>query len=158
MLTAEPQCQAEPGVHPVVAVVDDDASFLRSVGRLVRSAGYRVALFGSAREFLASLPTVSPQCAVLDVHMPEMTGLELQDRLTTQGSRLPIVFVTAYDTPQAREHAQRSGSFGLFLKPFAQETFLQAIREAIGSQPKDADLDDPQDSGGDAGVGRGDFP
>ena len=65
-----------------------------------------------------------------------MTGLELQDRLATQSPRLPILFVTAYDTSQAREHARRSGSFGLFLKPFVQDAFLRAIREAIGSQPK----------------------
>ncbi len=122
-------------VPPLIAVVDDDVSFLRSVARLLRSAGYRVETFSSAREFLETLPSGSPQCLVLDVHMPGMTGLELQDWLTTQGYSLPIIFVTAYDTPQTREHAQRSGSFGLLLKPFDKAAILEAIARAIGSPP-----------------------
>jgi FixJ family two-component response regulator len=121
----------------LIAVVDDDVSFLRSVGRLLRSAGYTVETFDSAREFLASLDSSSPQCLVLDVHMPGMTGLELQDWLAAQGCRLPIIFVTAYDTPQTQAHAHRAGSFGLLLKPFHKTALLNAIGEAVGASPRD---------------------
>jgi FixJ family two-component response regulator len=123
-----PSGSSEP---PLVAVVDDDASFLRSVGRLLRASGYGVETFGSAREFLASLGAKTPRCLVLDVQMPEMTGLELQDHLAAQGSCLPIIFLTAYDSPQTRAHAHRGGSFGLLLKPFDKDALLRAIGEAV---------------------------
>jgi FixJ family two-component response regulator len=69
-----------------------------------------------------------------DVHMPGMTGLELQEHLAAQGCCVPIIFVTAYDTPQTREHAGKAGSFGLLLKPFRHEELLGAIRAAVGSR------------------------
>ncbi len=122
---------AGPLVRTAIAVVDDDASFLRSVGRLLRSAGYGVEMFGSAREFLATLPSGQPQCLVLDVHMPEMTGLQLQENLAAQGCQVPIIFMTAYDTPQTREHASRPGSMGLLLKPFDKQSLLDAIQAAL---------------------------
>jgi FixJ family two-component response regulator len=98
---------------------------------VLRLAGYAVETFGSAGEFLATLPASQPQCLVLDVHMPEMSGLELQDRLATQESCVPIVFMTAHDTPQTRERIHRAGSFGLLLKPFASEALLRAVRDAL---------------------------
>jgi len=116
---------------PLIAVVDDDASFLRSVGRLLRSAGYPVETFGSARQLLSSLSAALPRCLLLDVHMPEMSGFQLQERLAAQGHCLPVIFMTAYDTPQTREHARKAGSLGLLLKPFGQEALLQAIRSAV---------------------------
>ncbi len=119
---------------PRVAVVDVDAAVLRSVGRLLRSAGYAVETFSSARQFLSTLPTSPPQCLVLDVHMPEMTGLQLLESLGTQGYCVPVIFVTAYDTPQTRERAGHAGAFGLLLKPFDKQALLGAIEEAVGSQ------------------------
>jgi FixJ family two-component response regulator len=127
----EHETDATPVPH--IAVVDDDVSFLRSMGRLLRSAGYEVETFGSARQFLSTVTSSLPQCLVLDVHMPEMTGLQLQDTLEAQGYCVPIILVTAYDTPQTREHARRAGSFGLLLKPFGKEDLLQAIQMAITS-------------------------
>lgn len=131
MSAQTPQTQPGASDPPLVAVVDDDASCLRSVGRLLRASGYRVELFGSAPEFLASLGATTPQCLVLDVQMPEMPGLQLHDRLVAQGSSVPIVFVTACDTPQTRAHAHRPGIFGLLLKPFDKEALLSAVREAV---------------------------
>jgi FixJ family two-component response regulator len=116
---------------PLIAVVDDDRSVVKSLARMLRLAGYDVETFGSAGEFLASLPASPPQCLVLDVHMPEMSGLELQDRLAAQESCLPLIFMTAYDTPQTRASIHRAGSFGLLLKPFANAALLSAIREAL---------------------------
>ena len=111
-MTRSPESQGlgQSRANPLIVVVDDDVSFLRSVGRLLRSAGYAVATFGSGREFLAALPALSPRCLVLDVHMPGMTGLELYERLAAQGASVPVVFVTAYDTPQNRERARQAGS------------------------------------------------
>lgn len=121
---------------PLVAVVDDDASFLRSVGRLLRSMGYAVKTFGSARQFLGSLPRDTPRCLILDVHMPEMTGLQLCDQLTVLGYCLPVIFLTAYDTPQTREYAQRLGSHGMLLKPFDMRQLLDALTEALNNQKR----------------------
>lgn len=119
---------------PLIAVVDDDQSVVKSLARMLRVAGYAVETFGSAGEFLASLPTALPQCLVLDVHMPEISGLELQDRLAAQESCVPVIFMTAYDTPQTRERIHHVGGFGLLLKPFANEALLCAIREAMSCQ------------------------
>jgi len=132
------QLEAKATTRGLIAVVDDDVSFLQSVGRLLRTAGYEVKLFGSGGQFLASLPAFRPQCLVLDVHMPEMTGLELQDQLTAQGSSLPLIFVTAYETPVTREHALRAGSFGLLLKPFDQQALLQAVQKALSCRTGDS--------------------
>jgi FixJ family two-component response regulator len=122
----------------LIAVVDDDSSFLRAVSRLLCSAGYNVAKFSSASDFLSALPTLSPHCLVLDIHMPEMTGLQLQEKITAEGFCAPVIFVTAYDTPQTRERAQKAGSFGLLLKPFDKELLLRAISVATGTPPSAA--------------------
>ncbi len=88
----------------------------------------------SAREFLASLPGCSPQCVVLDIHMPEMTGLELQARLAAQGWCVPVILMTAYDTPQTRQRARQAGGFGLLLKPFDKQALLNAVAAAVSCQ------------------------
>jgi FixJ family two-component response regulator len=128
--------QGNPDGQPLIAVVDDDASFLRSLGRLLRSVGYAVATFSSGREFLSSLADYPPQCLVADMQMPAMSGLELQERLGAQGSCVPVIFITAYDTPQMWEQARRAGCFGLLLKPFDNAELLGAIREATGWEAK----------------------
>ena len=125
------ECQLNGIVMPSIVVVDDDASFLRSVGRLLGSAGYPVATFSAARELLAALPGVPPRCLVLDVHMPEMTGLELQEQLTASGLHCPVVFMTAYDTPQIRERARQAGGMGLLIKPFDKQELLDAIAKSL---------------------------
>jgi FixJ family two-component response regulator len=127
------QNQSSEAAKPLLAVVDDDESFLRSVSRLLRSVGYTVTTFGSARAFLASLPESSPQCLVLDIHMPEMTGFELQDRIVAQGFRVPVIFVTACDTPETRARAHHVGSFGLLVKPFDKQSLFDAIGVAVSS-------------------------
>lgn len=141
-----PECEITPpeasAAPPFIAVVDDDTPFLRSVGRLLRFAGYAVETFSSARQFLASLATKVPRCLVLDVHMPEMTGLQLQEVLATRGCCVPVVLMTAYDTPQIREQARKVGSFGLLLKPFDQEALLRAVRVAIGCEPMASNHED----------------
>ncbi len=115
---------------PRVAVVDDDESFVRSLGRLLRSAGFPVQTFCSGGDFLAALPENAPECIVLDVHMPEMNGLELHDKLLAQGVTLPVVFMTAQETPRIRQHVRLAGS-ELLLKPFDKQTLMHAIAKAV---------------------------
>ncbi len=116
---------------PLIAVVDDDVSFRRSLDRVLRCAGYAVATFGTARELLAVLPGIAARCLVLDVRLPDMTGLELQARLAAQGQCIPTVFVTAQDTPQTRGRTQQAHTLGLLLKPFDQDDLLALIDEGL---------------------------
>jgi FixJ family two-component response regulator len=111
---------------PVIAVVDDDASVRRSLVRVVESAGYAAESFASAREFLDWLPRGRAACLVLDVHMSEMSGFDLQDRLS-----VPIIFITAHDDLQTREGIAKSGAAGHLRKPFDRQTVLDAIERAI---------------------------
>jgi len=122
---------------PLIVVVDDDRSVVKSLARVLRSAGYEVGTFGSAQEFLGSLAISLPQCLVLDVHMPEMNGFELQSRLRELGHRVPVVFITAHDTPQTRTAASQSGNTVLLFKPFGKAALLHAIREAAGAPAPD---------------------
>lgn len=111
-------------------MVDDDVSFVRSVGRLLRSAGYPVETFASGDDFLAALPAAAPECLVVDVHMPQMDGLELHDKLLAQGIAFPIVFMTAQETPQILHHVQEAHS-ELLLKPFDRQALVHAIARAV---------------------------
>ena len=111
---------------PVIAIVDDDPSVRRSPHRLVRAAGYPVETFASGREFLEWLPRGRAACLVLDVHMNELSGFDLQDRLT-----VPIIFITAHDDPTTRARIEKSGAAGHLRKPFDEQAVLEAIRRAV---------------------------
>jgi FixJ family two-component response regulator len=115
---------------PVIAIVDDDESVRRSLRRLVQSAGYVVETFASAGDFLAWLPRGQAACLVLDVHMNEMTGLELQQRLA-----VPVVFITAQDDAVTRARIEKSGAIGHLRKPFDEAAVLDVIRRAVGVEP-----------------------
>lgn len=112
---------------PIIAIVDDDASVRRSLLRVVESAGYRAETFASAREFLAWLPDGRAACLVLDVHMDEVSGFDLYDRLT-----VPIVFVTGHDDPLTVSRIESSGASGYLRKPFERAAVLDTIRRAVG--------------------------
>jgi len=116
-----------------IAVVDDDPSFLRSMVRLLRVEGYNARCFASPGEFLNSLSSARPRCVVIDVHMPELSGVELQAHFVSQGTCLPTILVTAHDTPQTREQVRRLGVARLLLKPFDGEVLLEAIRNLTAS-------------------------
>ena len=112
---------------PVVAIVDDDDSVRRSLLRVVQSAGYVAETFPSARAFLDWLPEGRAACLVLDVHMDEMSGFDLQDRLA-----VPIIFITAHDDAETMERIEKSGASGHLRKPFGEKSILEAIRRAVG--------------------------
>lgn len=124
---------------PVIAIVDDDDSVRRSLSRVVRSAGYAAETFASARAFLDWLPQGRAACLLLDVHMSEMSGFDLQDRLA-----VPIVFITAHDDVKTRERIARSGAVGHLPKPCDEPTVLDAIHRALqASKPSLATQDAP---------------
>ena len=112
---------------PLIAIVDDDASVRRSLHRLVRSAGYAVETFASAREFLEWLPRRHAACLVLDVHMNEMSGFELQERLA-----VPVLFMTSHEDAATRVRIEKSGAAGHLWKPFDEHAVPSAIRRAVG--------------------------
>ncbi|MCX6885802.1 MAG: response regulator [Verrucomicrobiota bacterium] len=113
-----------------VALVDDDRSVVKSLARMLRSLGYEVGAFDSAKEFLNSVEALTPDCLILDVHMPEMGGIELHTRLRAMGIRIPIVFMTAQDSSHIRAVAEQSGNLGLLLKPFEIPALLAVLDRA----------------------------
>jgi FixJ family two-component response regulator len=116
---------------PVVFIVDDDAGVRKSLARLLGSAGYAVEAFASAREFLAREPHAGPCCLLLDVRMPGLTGLDLQETLVAAGRRMSIVFVTGHvDVPMSVK-AMKGGAIDLLTKPFDDKDLLGAIERAM---------------------------
>jgi FixJ family two-component response regulator len=115
---------------PTVASVDDDASVRRSLYRLVRSAGYAVETFASAREYLEWLPHGHAVCVVLDIHMEEMNGFELPAHRS-----MPIIFITSDDDAVTRTRIEKSGAAAHLSKPFDDHAILDAIQRAAGLGP-----------------------
>jgi FixJ family two-component response regulator len=124
-------------VSPLVFVVDDDPSVRKSVTRLLESSGYAVEAFASAREFLAREPHPGPCCLVLDVRMPGLTGLELQERLVAGGRQMSIVFVTGHvDVPQSVK-AMKVGAVDLLTKPVDAKDLLAAVQRCVAKSTQD---------------------
>ncbi len=116
---------------PCIAVVDDEASVCTALGRLLRLADYEVAAFGSGEEFLASLAARRPACVILDVHMPGLSGFDVQSRLRTAHIEIPIVFITASDDLTLAQTALAAGGVRLLRKPFSSDDLLEAIGVAL---------------------------
>jgi FixJ family two-component response regulator len=117
---------------PLLALVDDDADVRVALTRLVCSAGFAVETFASGKEFLRSLRDHAPDCLVLDLHMPEMTGLEVQAALASGHATVPVVVITGHDTPESRAQAMQLGAKGYLRKPVNDSVLLEAIETAIG--------------------------
>lgn len=114
----------------VIAVVDDERLMREAIGNLLRSAGFSAEGFASAEDFLRSSSCAATSCVVLDMQLPGMSGLELQQRMGELGFRAPIVFVSATDG-HPREQALRAGALAFLRKPFLDEELLTAVRGAI---------------------------
>ena len=119
---------------PYVAVVDDEAPVRTALGRLLRLADYEVGAFASGDEFLASLAARRPDCVILDVNMPGLSGFGVKSRLDGAQIELPAVFITASDDPEFERQA-REASSTLLRKPFSNEVLLQAVGRALGKRP-----------------------
>ena len=114
-----------------VAVVDDESAVRVALGRLLRLADYEVVAYASGQEFLDSLAGRTPDCALLDVHMPGLTGLQVQARLQAQGVKLPVVFITASDDPSVERLALEAGGLRVLHKPFGNDELLAAVLFAL---------------------------
>jgi FixJ family two-component response regulator len=116
---------------PIVLVVDDDASFLRSTQRLIEGAGFKVLTFASAQEFLLSSLPDAPACLVLDVRMADCSGLDLQRQLVHVGSLIPIIFMTGHGDIPMSVRAMKAGAVDFLTKPFRNQDLLDAVHQAI---------------------------
>jgi FixJ family two-component response regulator len=127
--------KASCGNTRVICIVDDDASVREALEGLLRSAGFRVEVFRSAAEFLASARVSDAACAILDVRMPGMGGLELQEELVGSNRALPIIFITAHCDEDARGRALERGAIDFLRKPFSDDALLDAIGAALAAPP-----------------------
>ena len=119
---------------PLISVVDDDRSVVEAMVSLIQSVGYQAKGFRSAEEFLKSRQLLNTACLILDVRMPSMGGFELQRRMAAGNYRIPIIFITAYDSDDVRSQAFQAGAVGLLCKPFGQESLFQGVRSALTNQ------------------------
>jgi FixJ family two-component response regulator len=124
-------------VAPTVFVVDDDPSVRTSLTRLIESAGYAVEGFASAREFLDRERYAGPCCLVLDVQMPGLTGLDLQEVLAGAGHRMSIVFVTGHGDISMSVRAMKGGAVDFLTKPFDEKELLTAIERCVAKDVHD---------------------
>ena len=118
-----------------VYVVDDDEFIRSALNRLLRSVGYQVLSFESAEDFLNSVSGLSEGCLVLDIRLPGMTGLDLQEKLAASGAKYSVIFMTAHDNPQWQERAKKTGALAYLQKPFVDQSLLDAIQIACGKGP-----------------------
>ena len=125
-----------PHTMPLISIVDDDVSVCRALRRLVRSAGYTVETFASAREFLDSSPSGRTACLVLDIYLDGMSGFELSEQLAEDRTAIPIIFITAHDDAPTRERVRRAGVAAYLPKPFDEQVLLDAIRSAVDGGPR----------------------
>ena len=119
-------------IEPIVLVVDDDVSFRRSTERLIRSTGIQVQTFSSATDFLKAKRPDAPACVVLDVCLPGLNGLDLQDEMAREGIEIPIIFVTGHGDIPATVKAMKGGAVEFLTKPFQEQELLEAIEQALG--------------------------
>jgi len=121
---------------PLIAVVDDEEPIRKALSRLLRLAGLKVETFSSGTEFLESVGDHTPDCLVLDLHMPEKDGFEVESQLAHTGFRIPIVAITGRDAPKDRERMTARGVAAFLQKPLDGQVLLAAITAATKpSQP-----------------------
>jgi FixJ family two-component response regulator len=116
---------------PLIAIVDDDPDVRRALRRLLESAGFAVETFASGGEFVRSFECRMPQCVLLDLHMPDVSGFEVQAQIAHSHLNIPVVVLTGHDTPEARERALTGGAAAYLCKPIDDETLLAEIGAAI---------------------------
>lgn len=114
-----------------IVIVDDDAAVRQGLRFLLRAAGYSVEEFSSASSFLGDFDPQRGGCLLLDVQMPEMNGLELQQRLNVRGWRIPVIFITGHGTVPLAIQAMKAGAFDFIEKPLREEALLEAIERAL---------------------------
>ena len=121
----------KPAAVPTVFIIDDDRGMRQAVQDLVESVGLRAESFATGQEFLSRQPTSDPSCLVLDVRLPQMSGLDFQRRLTEIGMQIPIIFITAHGDVPMSVRALKSGAVEFLTKPFRDQDLLDAIQQAL---------------------------
>jgi FixJ family two-component response regulator len=134
-----------PDANPTVLIIDDDPDFRESVGRLLDSVGLHSQQFSSVSDFFNAPPPDGPACLVLDVRMPERSGLELQRDLAAANRQVPIIFITAHGDIPMTVQAMKSGAIEFLTKPFRDQDLLEAIQAGLARdrarRERDRDLD-----------------
>jgi FixJ family two-component response regulator len=120
-----------PKTQALIAIVDDDQSVREALASLIRSLGWKVEAFPSAADFLASPMIGKAACLIADVHMPNMSGVELYSRLVEQGHRIPTVLITAYPEDGVRARVLADGVLGYLAKPLDENALLECVRSAF---------------------------
>ena len=118
----------------MIVVIDDDLEILHSLELMLSLCGYHTKLFASAEEFLSAAPTLEAACLVVDIHLGEISGLELVRALCAQGFAVPVIFITGSRDELHRRQAMELGCAAFLLKPFSAEQLIEAVAKAVGSQ------------------------
>jgi two-component system, LuxR family, response regulator FixJ len=121
----------------LIAVVDDDQSVREGLENLISSVGFEVKLFASAEDFLDSDTPLQTDCAILDVRLPGISGLELQQRLVADGQSIPVIIITAQGDDQTQDEAVAAGAIAFLQKPFKEEILLTALESALNRNKSD---------------------
>jgi len=119
---------------PMIYIVDDDPSVLKSLTRLISSEGFNVMSFSRAGDFLEQVDREGPSCLVLDLNLPDLGGLDLQEEMNSRDIRIPIIFITRYGNVPDSVKAMKKGAVDFLTKPLVSEALLEAIRQALEKQ------------------------
>jgi FixJ family two-component response regulator len=125
---------------PIVFIVDDDDSVRKALARLIKSVDLNVETFASTNDFLKRESHNGPACPVLDVRMPGLSGLDLQDELVAAGRTLPIIFISAHGKIPLSVRAMKAGAVDFIEKPFEDQTLLDAIHQSLKKDRKDGTM------------------
>lgn len=118
-------------MNNLISVIDDDDAFRKAAANLLKSNRFEVEGFASAEAFLGSPRMKETRCLILDIQMPGMSGLALQDHLVQQACQIPIIFITALGSAELREKAMQAGAVDFLPKPFSEEALLRAIHKTL---------------------------
>jgi len=119
-----------------IAVVDDDLPVRKALVRLLGARCFKAVTYGSAQEFINSLARGVPECLIVDLQMPEMTGLELQHHLDRVGVHIPTVVITAYDEPGIRDQCLAAGALAYLIKPLDEKRLISVVAKALATMPR----------------------
>jgi FixJ family two-component response regulator len=117
-----------------IAIIDDDESVRETTRMLLRSLGYATATFASAEDFLNSGEIDRTCCVITDIRMPGMSGVTLQTRLLKQGSRIPVIFITAFPEERIKQQVLAAGAHGFLVKPYQEHSLISCIETALNAQ------------------------
>jgi FixJ family two-component response regulator len=124
---------------PLISIVDDDESVRQATKSLVRALGYKALAFGSAEEFLESAQVEGTACLITDVQMPGLTGVELQDRLISEGRQLPMIFVSAFPDERLAQRVIQNGAIAYLHKPINEDYLVEHIDTALSNRRSSTD-------------------